>query len=289
MFITKFLPKIEIHCWGGLGSQLFAVVLRLELEAQYPSRKFIIVCHDNGVTQRSSEISLFFPGSVVSVKDYAYSNPNEVGSRHSKAVNGKQILRNLIVSLLRLSSIIVDGDRKLGLAKIRLWTLQVRGHYSERHLDRFALNQVRSMISHAIQVRDFDSGSHKLFVHYRLGDLLTLQEKSPISSERILRIIQDVHSRVGSRIKLFSDTPDAAINLLAVGKFPVDVARDYNGLATLWILVNSQYFIGTNSKISLWAVILNGESTFRVESYLPYELQHHIVANIGGVQNLKFY
>lgn len=289
MFITKFLPKIEIHCWGGLGSQLFAVVLRLELEAQYPSRQFIIVCHDNGVTQRSSEISLFFPGSVVSVKDYAYSNPNKVGSRLSKAVNVKQILRNLIVSLLRLSSIIVDGDRNLGLAKIRLWTLQVRGHYSERKLDRFALNQVRSMISHAIQVRDFDSDSHKLFVHYRLGDLLTLQEKSPISSERILPIIQDVHSRVGLRIKLFSDTPDTAINLLAVGKFPVDVARDYNVLATLWILVNSQYFIGTNSKISLWAVILNGESTFRVESYLPYELQHHIVANIGGVQNLKFY
>ena len=289
MFLSEFLPKIEIHCWGGLGSQLYAVVLRLELEAKYPSRKFTIVCHDNGVTRRASEISPFFPGSVISVEDYAQSRQFEVGVRYSFAVNGKRIVRNLLVKLLRLFSVVLDGDRKCGLAKVRFWTLQVRGHYSERKLDHSALLQVRNMISQASQVQTFDSGSQDLFVHYRLGDLLTLQEKSPISSDRVFGVLQDLHSRIGSRIELFSDSPDKANDLLATGKFPVDVARDINALDTLWILMNSHYFVGTNSKISIWAVILNDKSSPRLESYLPYELQHHVIANIGSLRNLKYY
>ena len=289
MFLSEFLPKIEIHCWGGLGSQLYAVVLRLELEAKYPSRKFTIVCHDNGVTRRTSEISLFFPGSVISVEDYAQAKQCEVGVRHSQAVNGKRVVRNLLVKLLRLFSVVLDGDRKRELAKVRFWTLQVRGHYSERKLDQSALLKVRNMISQASHVQTFDSGSQNLFVHYRLGDLLTLQDKSPISSDRVLGVLQDLHSRIGSRIELFSDSPDKATDFLAAGKFPVDVARDINALDTLWILVNSHYFVGTNSKISIWAVILNGKLSSRVESYLPYELQHHVIANIGSLWNLKYY
>ena len=289
MFLSEFLPKIEIHCWGGLGSQLYAVVLRLELEAKYPSRKFTIVCHDNGVTRRTSEISLFFPGSVISVEDYAQSKQFEVGVRHSQVIHGKRIVGNLLVKLLRLLSVVLDGDRKRGLAKVRFWTLQVRGHYSERKLDQSALLKVRNMICQASQVQTFDSGSQNLFVHYRLGDLLTLQDKSPISSDRVLGVLQDLHSRIGSRIELFSDSPDKATDFLAAGKFSVDVARDINAIDTLWILVNSNYFIGTNSKISIWAVILNNISSSRVESYLPYELQHHVIGNVGSLRNLKYY
>jgi len=289
MFLSKFLPKVEIHCWGGLGSQLYAVVLRLELEAKYPSRKFTIICHENGVTRRTSEISHFFPGSVISVKDYAQSRQFAVGVRYSQAVNGKQIVRHLLIKLLRLLSFVLDGDRKRGLAKVRFWTLQVRGHYSERKLEQSALLQVRNMISQASQVQTFDSGSQNLFVHYRLGDLLTLQDKSPISSDRVLGVLQDLHSRIGSRIELFSDSPKKANDFLAVGKFPFVVARDFNAIDTLWILVNSHYFIGTNSKISIWAVILNNTSSSRVESYLPYELQHHVIGNVGSLRNLKYY
>ncbi len=286
---SEFLPKIEIHCWGGLGSQLYAVVLLLELEAKYPSRRFTIVCHDNGVTRRKSEISLFFPGSVISVEDYAQSKQFGVGERHSFAINGKRIVRNLLVKFLNLSSVVLDGDRERRLAKVRFWTLQVRGHYSERKLDESALLKVRSMIGRASQVQPSDSGSQNLFVHYRLGDLLTLQDKSPISSDRVLGVLKDLHSRIGSRIELFSDSPDMANDLLAAGKFRVDVARDINAIDTLWILINSHYFVGTNSKISIWAVILNDKSSSRLESYLPYEIQHHVDANIGSLRNLRYY
>jgi hypothetical protein len=145
------------------------------------------------------------------------------------------------------------------------------------------------MISQSSQVQAFESDSQNIFVHYRLGDLLALQNKSPISSDRVLGALRDLHSRIGSRICLFSDSPDKANDLLAAGNFQVDVARDINAIDTLWILIDSHYFIGTNSKISIWAVILNSKSSSRVESYLPYELQHHIIANIGSLQNLKYY
>jgi len=289
MLLSKFLPKIEIHCWGGLGSQLYAVVLRLELEAKYPSRKFTIVCHENGVTRRTSEISPFFPGSVISVEDFDYSKQFGVGAPHAKALKGKVIVRNLLVKFLKLFSIILDGDRTLGLARIRFWTLQVRGHYSERRLDESALLQVRNMISQASQVRAFGSDSQDILVHYRLGDLLILQNKSPISSNRVLGVLQDLHNRIGSRFILFSDSPDTAYDFLTVGNLPVDIARDTNAVDTLSILLNSHYFVGTNSKISIWAVILSSKSSFREESYLPYELQHHVIANIGSLRNLKYY
>lgn len=286
---SKFLPKIEIHCWGGLGSQLYAVVLRLELEALYPARNFTIVCHENGVTRRTSEISPFFPGTVFSIEDYPMSNPSQVGVRRSNLLNRKRILRNFLINSLKKLSIIIDGDRTLGLPKVRIWTIQVRGHYSERKLDKSALLQVRNMISQASQVRTFNSGSQNLFVHYRLGDLLTLQEKSPISSDRILGVLRDLQSRIGTRIKLFSDSPGKATSFLASGQFPLDIVANFDAMDTLWILTNSPYFVGTNSKISVWAVILSNESSIRVESYLPSEIQHHIIANIGSVQNLKFY
>jgi hypothetical protein len=241
------------------------------------------------VTRRTSEISPFFPGSVISVEDYAQTKHIEVGPRPAEAVNRKVIVRSLVVKFLKLFSIVLDGDRSLGLAKVRFWTLQVRGHYSERRLNESALLQVRNMIIQSSQVQAFESGSQNIFVHYRLGDLLALQNKSPISSDRILGVLQDLHSRIGSRICLFSDSPDTAHNLLTAGNLPVDIARDINVVDSLAILLNAQYFIGTNSKISVWAVILNSKSSFRVESYLPYELQHHIIANIGSLQNLKYY
>lgn len=287
--ISELLPKIRIHCWGGLGSQLYAVVLRLELEAKYPNRRFTIVCHENGVTRRTSEISLFFPGSVSSVKDYARANQIDVRGRRSIMVNGKQTIRKMFAKLLINFSFILDGDHSHGLPKVRFWTIQVRGHYSKRKLDQSALLQVRKMISHASQVRTSDFGNQNIFVHYRLGDLMSLHEKSPISSDRILGILAFVHGRIGTRIQLFSDSPDKAVEFLAAGNFPMDVVGNLNALDTLWILANSRFFIGTNSKLSIWAVLLDNQLALKEESYLPYELQHHIIANIGIIQDLNYY
>jgi hypothetical protein len=289
VFFDAILPRIQIHCWGGLGSQLYAVVLRLELQARYPARKFEIVCHDNGVTQRESEISEFFPGSVISVQDYTHSDEFDGKVFASGGNRVKPHLKNLIVRVLRGLSIVLDGDQVTGFPKIRFWTIQVRGHYSERKLDESALLEVHNMIRNAPKNQPIDSKSHRLFVHYRLGDLLKLQDKSPISASRLLPVIQELHRRVGLEVELFSDSPDQAAELLAPRNFHINVVQNFNAINTLWALINSEYFIGTNSKISLWAVILNSQTSSRAESHLPYEIQHHVIANVGDLRNLTYY
>ncbi len=289
MFFDAILPRIQIHCWGGLGSQLYAVVLRLELQDRYPTRKFEIVCHDNGVTQRKSEISTFFPGSVISIQDYTHSDKSD-GEVFSSGVNDVKLdSKSLLVKLLRGLSIILDGDQVSGLPRIRSWTLQVRGHYSERMLDETALLQVRNMLRTASKDELPSSNNERLFVHYRLGDLLTLKDKSPISINRLLPVIEDLHRRLGLEIELFSDSPNKAVELLSPRDFHVNVAQDFTAIDTLRSLINSKYFIGTNSKISVWAVILNSHACPRVESFLPYELQHHVIANVGTIRNLTYY
>jgi hypothetical protein len=290
MFFDAILPRIQIHCWGGLGSQLYAVVLRLELQARYPTRKFEIVCHDNGVTQRKSEISEFFPGSVISLQDYINSDEFE-GEEFSSGVNSVSIdLRKSLIRLLKGLSIVLDGDKTPGLPKIRFWTLQVRGHYSERKLDESALIQLRTFLSIAANTsHPRKSDNEKILLHYRLGDLLILQGKSPIPVNRLIPVVKNLQSSLVSGIKLFSDSPKQAVELLAPCGIHVSVAEKLNAMDTLWELINGEHFIGTNSKISVWAVILNKNISSRVESYLPYELQHHVIANVGNLKNLSYY
>lgn len=289
MFLHDLQPKVKIHCWGGLGSQLYAVALRLELQSMYPDRKFVIVSHENGVTRRTSEISDFFPGSVICIQDYLSSNQAQVKMNRNRFRSINLLVRKLLVELLRFLSISIDGDRASSLSKIRPWTLQIRGHYSLRKLDKSALVQIQNMLRKAVIEPAEDPEEQSIFVHFRLGDLLTLQSKSPISLDRLLPVIQDLHNRIGLRITLFSDSPDEAFRFLEGGNFPINVSKGLSALDTLYTLINSQYFIGTNSKISVWATILDSERFSRIDSYLPYELQHHVIANIGSRKNIRFY
>ena len=289
MFIENFLPKIKIHCWGGLGSQLYAVALRLELQAIYPSRKFMIICHESGVTKRVAEISHFFPDSVLSVHDYRDSKKLGMDSQVPKYYKFKNRLRRVIIRILRKVSVVVDGDRVPELAQIRLWTVQIRGHYSERKLDKNALTNLRFLLERSSKIQVIRGESEDIFVHYRLGDLLTLVEKSPVDAERIIHVIKGLHNRHGSSIKLFSDSPDRAIELLAPGKFDVKVNHNLNSLDTLLALIHSKYFVGTNSKISVWAAVLSFGLGSRVEIFLPYEIQHHVIANLGSSGNITYY
>ena len=48
--------KLRIHCWGGLGSQLYAVALIYDLLKRFPKRKITLYLHTSGATRRHSEI-----------------------------------------------------------------------------------------------------------------------------------------------------------------------------------------------------------------------------------------
>ena len=69
--------KTHIHCWGGLGSQMYAWALLERLQNKYPNRKFKLVFHTGGVTKRLPDLEpLFMQSEKDFVQDFE-SNEKE--------------------------------------------------------------------------------------------------------------------------------------------------------------------------------------------------------------------
>ena len=69
--MLKKIIQIYIHCWGGLGSQLFAWALYLDIERKFPKRRINLVLHSSGVTRRLPEY-LFSnkKNNLISIDDF---------------------------------------------------------------------------------------------------------------------------------------------------------------------------------------------------------------------------
>ena len=59
--MLSMLPAIKIHIWGGLGSQLYALALKIDLQKKFKTRKVVLVFHNSGVTRRDAELGSAFP------------------------------------------------------------------------------------------------------------------------------------------------------------------------------------------------------------------------------------
>lgn len=282
----KFIPEIQIHCWGGLGSQLYAVALKIDLERQFPGRTFRLVSHEAGVTLRKSELESFFPNSVNSVQDFT-SSESKIYRLLLRDIN--KLIRRLISFFLYSFSFIVDGDKAEGIRHLRFWTFQIRGHYSLRKLEIVTLKEILGILIRVNSSNLQLNRGNEIVVHYRLGDLQSLDNKSPINNLRVADVIKKVQNEVKTGITLMSDSPEIAEDLLTKSGIEKISMLDLGPVETLQSLISSRYFVGTNSKLSVWSVILNLDTTHRLKSFLPIELKHHIDANIGNIKGLTFY
>ena len=123
-------PSLEVHCWGGLGSQLYALALYLRLSELYPRRQIEIVFHTGGVTQRSSDLEFLFPKARViqdfSTKIYMEKNgavmlPSSIGTQL------RIYLKRALLALGFLASLNNEKD----FHSLKPWVIAIRGHYSD--------------------------------------------------------------------------------------------------------------------------------------------------------------
>ena len=124
-------PRVAIHCWGGLGSQLYAIALRIELEEKYPKRSFHFVAHESGVTLRKSELEYFYPGTVTKIQDFM----NTTSGTKDK-VPSFEWFRKIVKYFVLKLGLILDGDSVDAVDSLRTWTTQIRGHYSTRIIQK---------------------------------------------------------------------------------------------------------------------------------------------------------
>jgi hypothetical protein len=144
--------------------------------------------------------------------------------------------------------------------------LSLRGHYSYRSISPDFLDDLKKSIL-SKEFAKVIANDSSCCIHYRLGDLLTLNEKKPISSLSILSEFKTIQKNyVFSKLIVFSDSPvEAKKRFSTAGTQSLEVPNS----STTQVIANSvhaNYFIGTSSKISFWiaairAVVDQGRSS----------------------------
>ena len=287
-FTRLRLPwKLKIHCWGGLGSQLFAWAMAEELIRQGFPRQIELVLHTSGVTRRESEIDQLSSRIKISkVQDFRDATTQEM----MKIKKIPIIDRTFYVSILgKLGIVIFSEDFK----RISPWTPQLRSHYSHRFISDHTVLLVRTVLQGS---PNYDLPSEGTALHYRLGDLLTLTDKTYVSPERLISSLNKMRNSFNTPtyyVDIFSDSPAIAIEKL--GPLEKDwffTSQQNSAWNTISELSKYENLIATNSKISIWAILLRLTYEFEGLIFAPKELELNlkiILNNSDKLRKITFY
>ena len=279
-----FFP-ISVHCWGGLGSQLFAWAIVEKLKIKFPNRRVRIILHTSGVTERFSEID--FLSNELTIKKI---------SDFKSLTNGSRLFGKLSKALF-ISGMISNSNSDIEFESLKPWVLMLRGHYSYQSLSTeiiYGLLKKYTDLNNE-SISPFNSQIEgTLGIHYRLGDLLSLNTKSIISPDQVGNsLLFCLGQNKINQIILCSDSISQALALLS--PFMTDkyvVAPKASILETIKILVECQYFIGTNSKISIWIILFRKVLDPNSFASIPLEMHTQIHQNIADsnlLNNIKYY
>ena len=286
MTISSLLPKVRIHTWGGLGSQLYAVALANELQKKFNYRRIEYISHTSGVTRREPALQ-FYSKDVREKNDYsatAYVQGN-TKYRTKLSLLGKKIL--ISAGLMAYCNDNKETDN------LKPWILIIRGHYSNRQISfesaKRILQRIDSQFNPETDLKDLEN----ITLHYRLGDLEILPEKSPIETDQVKSILEMVLDKTVTRtVHLHSDSILLAKSKLMNGSQEFNiVTKEISPLKTVHECVRSKVFIGTNSKISIWVAILRATKKSDQISFLPEAIKHMLSAqeNSFVTKSIKFY
>ena len=287
--IRRILPSIQLHCWGGLGSQLYAWALRLDLEERFPHRRFVLVTHESGVSQRASELAPFFPDSVKCVQDFKVNSQKQVHLEAKQKNNDKSRLRVKLKSLFDQLGFVLNGDKPNEANRIKPWTFQIRGHFSLLSVKPHYIDEIHSKILDFVDVEKIASFKNKTLIHYRLGDLLTLNDKGPVPPNRVIETIKQLERAEESKLFLFSDSSDIALDWLCQSSIPLLPVNDFSAVESLMALAESEVLVCTNSKLSVWASLFRARKESSNLTYVPIEIEHHLHSNYPQLTNIVYY
>jgi len=251
MRLINSIP-LRVHCWGGLGSQLYALSTVHDLKLKYPKRRIKLVLHTGGVTKRLSELDFIhnIDFEIVQINDFHIQDKSDKNKANMSNVKLKILLKKILYTL----NFIVSANSDLDFDKVRLWTISIRGHYFNRTVSPEFYSYLLKYTE--LDYRHPNLSQIRIAIHYRMGDLLTLTEKSISPANKIVNMVkqlQKLHKNL--EIYVYSDSPQIAketlFNAGLTDKFEV---MDLPTIDVIRECIDANYFIGTGSKISLWIV-----------------------------------
>ncbi len=278
------LPAIRVHTWGGYGSQLFTAHLLLKLKQSFPGRRIRAVNHTSGGTRRVTEFDFDSIGiNVIQSEDFEIQRQSrdELGIPIKHSQNLKGCLRSYAIQILKKLKFVVDANNDKSYAKIRPWTIAIRGHYTNLILQREVVEELyRSIVgpqTHSVM------HTSKIVIHYRLGDLLSLKQKSPVNPEKIDAILSSVFSESHTPLLLTDSSSSEFSTFVSETKFLKECqACTLNPKSTLLKCVEADVLIGSNAKLSLWAAIFRQFMLQKI-SYLPKELEWAAKSGVNAI------
>jgi hypothetical protein len=282
--VQRFLPSIRIHAWGGLGSQLFAVALAQDISEKFPQRRIRIVLHSGGVTHRIPEVTSLYPQwDFQFVDDFVNRVELTDDCSPSRTIVSRALYRRLIKNFLFRSGIASSCDNNEEFSNIKPWLLICRGHYSYRSIGAEFLSELDKTLARnlpPLDARDICA------IHYRMGDLLTLKEKNPISGDLILNQFESASKIYNFKtLIIFSDSPNDATKIFETVKHIEILVPDTSTVEAIAYSADSKLFIGTSSKISFWISGIRSQIR-KKPSLLPEENLAQFRELIGNNMNL---
>jgi hypothetical protein len=287
MHFNRCIPAVKIHTWGGLGSQLYALALSIDLDKIVSNRDIQFIIHSSGVTRRAPEVEIY--SDKVKFKD-DFSTSSKVDFLR---LNPFESVKNQIKIMLITLGVYAYCNSDYEVNSLKRWILVIRGHYTNRTLSSATISKVYSRVKGSNYLFDSEFMTNSLAIHYRLGDLETLGYKSPIKAERFIGLINDVVSKNGiEKIYVYSDSPEIAIKKLKALSPSLNlIQRDLPPIDSVIESSQTTFFIGSNSKLSIWITLFRAVQTQSKSSYLPKEMKHMLDINQGDLssQQITFY
>ena len=289
--------QLEIHCWGGLGSQLYAWALLEDVQIKFPNKRVRLVLHTSGVTERGNELT-FLSGSVqiTEISDFSSLVDSKVDPRISPRFI--RLFKRFSRRVLLITGLVAEANTNSGFNRIRPWTRQLRGHYSTRTISQEAASIMLETIQSSGDLESIISSEgddNNLSLHLRLGDLISLETKSPVSFESLNFQVEMALQKYPaiSTLQVASDSLEFALKSLQNHFKRIHVIGiSDSALSVIFLFQNARVFLGSNSKISVWVAIFSICRGRSQEIYLPRGVAHHLIENVPNfmeVDNVTFY
>lgn len=282
-----------MHCWGGFGSQLFAVIQCWYLADRFPTRKIVLIIHTSGVTKRNVEITELLSGfSVIIKNDFKEPSKTNLGAslRASYLEKMKGIAIRISKYFLTQMGFISLLKNENALKSLKPWIMSLRGHYTNLPIARSHLIKLlNAIVEQAGALTTPKITRQTLAVQYRLGDLLNLKQKSYIEPELLTNVVSELVNPLEIKdITVLSDSPKEATELLDANRRGWTV-KNLSPIETINFCLSSKRFVGTNSKISFWIAIFRALNEQKSSLPKGFEMNIYSAIDAYAVKNIDFF
>lgn len=253
------------------------MALLKDLEKIFLGRRITILLHTGGVTRRIPEVVDLFPEILFEYAD-DFSKPGIGGDARVRTLRSR--LSPYLKRFFSQFGLMQSCDDDASFKRVRFWTRSIRGHYSYRTISQEFLEILSCRLQAASQRNE--GRDEVCSVHYRLGDLLHLENKHPIAPYLILKEI-DRLSKIFhfSAIEIYSDSPSRALKLLDPQGGQNMSALDLDTLTVLNRAIQTEYFLGTSSKVSFWIAGIRSV-VFNKQSSIPAQNRREVTGLLNG-------